>query len=390
MKILLTSDTWAPTVNGVVTSTVALRAELQARGHEVRVLTLAGSSHTYTEDGVTYLGSLDAGLVYPGARLRAPALNGALRELAAWQPDVVHSQCEFSTFAPAKQLAKAAGAPLIHTYHTVYEDYTHYFSPSRRMGRRLAQLFTRSICGACDAVIAPTDKIRWLLTRYGIRCPIQVIPTGLDLRRFAVPPTPALRQALALPTDEPVLLYLGRLVKEKNIGELLTALRQIPRGILLIVGDGPERAALQTEAEALGVAHRVRFTGMVVPAEVPRYYALADVFVSASTSEAQGLTYLEALAAGLPLLCRDDPCVRALITPGQGGWVYHTPEELAALAAGLPQGAALDAARQKARQAAAPYAREAFGAAVEALYRRAILNKTAAPHAAHPRRVLLW
>ena len=80
MKILLTSDTWTPTVNGVVTSTVALRAELQARGHEVRVLTLAGSSHTYTEDGVTYLGSLDAGLVYPGARLRAPALNGALRD----------------------------------------------------------------------------------------------------------------------------------------------------------------------------------------------------------------------------------------------------------------------------------------------------------------------
>lgn len=180
MKILLTSDTWAPTVNGVVTSAMTLRATLQARGHEVRVLTLAGGRHTCVRDGVTFLGSLDAGLVYPGARLRAPALDGALRELAAWQPDVVHSQCEFSTFAPARQLAKAARAPLVHTYHTVYEDYTHYFSPSRRMGRGLAALFTRHVCAQADAVIAPTPKIRRLLAGYGVRVPVEVIPTGLD------------------------------------------------------------------------------------------------------------------------------------------------------------------------------------------------------------------
>lgn len=390
MKILLTTDTWTPTINGVVTSTVALRTELQARGHEVRVLTLAGSSRTYTEDGVTYLGSLDAGLIYPGARLRAPALNGALHDLAAWSPDVVHSQCEFSTFAPARQLAKAAGAPLLHTYHTVYEDYTHYFSPSRRMGRCLAQLFTRSICAACDAVIAPTQKIQWLLTGYGVRCPVEVIPTGLDLDRFAAQPDPALRAALDLPSDEPVLLYLGRLAKEKNIAELIGALPQIDRGVLLIVGGGPERPALEAQAQALGVARRVRFAGMAAPAEVPRYYALADAFVSASTSEAQGLTYIEALAAGLPLLCRDDPCVRTLITPGQDGWVYRTGAELMALANALPWGAAAAPLRQKARQAAAPYARQAFGAAVEALYRRTILDKTAAPRAARPKGVLLW
>ncbi|MUT94718.1 MAG: hypothetical protein EP147_02065 [Subdoligranulum sp.] len=97
MKILLTTDTWVPTINGVVTSTATLRAALTAQGHEVRVLTLSGDSHTYTKDGVTSLGSLDAGLVYPGARMRAPALNRAIRDLIDWHPDVVHSQCEFST-----------------------------------------------------------------------------------------------------------------------------------------------------------------------------------------------------------------------------------------------------------------------------------------------------
>lgn len=390
MKILLTTDTWTPTVNGVVTSTVNLRAELTARGHDVRVLTLAGGCHTQQADGVTFLGSLDAGLIYPGARLRAPALDNALQELIAWQPDVVHSQCEFSTFAPARRIARACGAPLIHTYHTVYEDYTHYFSPSRRMGRRLAALFTRAVCASADAVIAPTPKIQRLLRSYGVQCPVRVIPTGLDLRRFTAAPDPALRTSLGLPDRGPVLLYLGRLAKEKNIAELIAAMPDIPGAALLIVGDGPERPALEAQAEALGLAGRVIFAGMVPPAQVPRYYALADAFVSASTSEAQGLTYIEALAAGLPLLCRADPCVEALIRPGEGGWVYHSAREFTALARALPTGAAAQSLRQAARRAAAPYTREVFGQSVEGLYFRALQAPRARPLLPWTRKVIVW
>ena len=390
MKILLTTDTWTPTVNGVVTSTVNLRAELTARGHEVRVLTLAGGPRTRVEEGVTFLGSLDAGLIYPGARLRAPALDRALQDLVDWRPDVVHSQCEFSTFAPARRIARACGAPLVHTYHTVYEDYTHYFSPSRRMGRRLAALFTRGVCARADAVIAPTPKIQRLLRGYGVQCPVRVIPTGLDLARFNAAPDPVLRTALGLPEQGPVLLYLGRLAKEKNIAELIDVLPAVPGAALLIVGDGPERPALEARAAALGLQERVVFAGMVPPAEVPRYYALADAFVSASTSEAQGLTYIEALAAGLLLLCRADPCVEALIRPGEGGWVYHAPAELAALARALPTGAAALPLRQAARRAAAPYTRAVFGQSVEALYRTAL--QAPRTHSLLPwtRKVILW
>lgn len=376
MKILLTTDTWIPTINGVVTSTVTLRAALTARGHEVRVLTLAGNRRTYTEDGVTYLGSLDAGLVYPGARLRAPALNHAIKDLIAWCPDVVHSQCEFSTFAPARNIAHAVGAPLIHTYHTVYEDYTHYFSPSRSMGRKMAGLFTRMVCASCDAVIAPTPKISGLLAGYGVHCPVRVIPTGLDLQRFSVAQDPQLRSALHLPADKTILLSLGRLAKEKNTAELIAAMPQLPMAVLVIVGDGPERAALEQQAQALGVAARVIFTGAVSPAEVPRYYALGDAFVSASTSEAQGLTYIEALAAGLPLLCRADPCVDALVREGESGWTYHSLDELAARAAALPKGEALTVMRSAARRAAQPYTKEQFGLAAVRLYAEALDQKS--------------
>lgn len=351
MKILLTTDTWVPTINGVVTSTATLRAALTAQGHEVRVLTLSGDSHTYTKDGVTSLGSLDAGLVYPGARMRAPALNRAIRDLIDWHPDVVHSQCEFSTFAPARRIAHAAGAPLIHTYHTVYEDYTHYFSPSRSMGRKMAALFTRMICADCDAVIAPTPKIS----------------------RLGLPPKEA---------NKTVLLSLGRLAKEKNTTELVDSMRNLPDAVLLIVGDGPERAVLEQQAQSLGVAGRVIFVGAVPPAEVPRYYALGDVFVSASTSEAQGLTYIEAMAAGLPLLCHADPCLDALVREGETGWAYHTPAELAARAAALPKGHQLAAMRQNARRAVQPYTKEQFGLSVVRLYAAALGRKHAARSAA--------
>lgn len=382
MKILLTTDTWTPTINGVVTSTATLRTTLTAQGHEVRVLTLSGDSHTYTKDGVTYLGSLDAGLVYPGARLRAPALNHTIRDLIDWCPDIVHSQCEFSTFAPARRIAHAVGAPLIHTYHTVYEDYTHYFSPSRSMGRKMAALFTRMICASCDAVIAPTPKISRLLAGYGVHCPVRIIPTGLDLQRFAVPQDDELRKQLGLPPkaeNKTVLLSLGRLAKEKNTAELIDAMRKLLDAVLLIVGDGPERAALEQQAQSLGVADRVIFAGAVPPTEVPRYYALGDVFVSASTSEAQGLTYIEAMAAGLPLLCRADPCLDTLVREGKTGWAYHTPAELTARAAALPKGAQLAAMRQNARRAVQPYTKEQFGLEVARFYAAALGRK----HTAH-------
>ena len=161
-----------------------------------------------------------------------------------------------------------------------------------------------------------------------------------------------------------------------------TDMQNLPDAVLLIVGDGPERAALEQQAQSLGVADRVIFVGAVPPAEVPRYYALGDVFVSASTSEAQGLTYIEAMAAGLPLLCHADPCLDALVREGETGWAYHTPAELAARAAALPKGHQLAAMRQNARRAVQPYTKEQFGLSVVRLYAAALGRKHAARSAA--------
>lgn len=334
MKVLLTSDWYTSAVNGVVTSILNLKHGLEADGHEVRILTLSQSPHSFSSGEVTYIGSLPVGAVYPGARVRTVSGKKAVRDILAWKPDIVHSNCEFSTFGIAHQIAKALNIPLIHTYHTVYENYTHYFSPVKKWGTAAARLFSRHIAAQCDCIIAPTEKVKKLLAGYKISKPICVIPSGIETERFSSERADAasadLKNRLGIPKDNRVLISIGRLSKEKNCEELIRAVCDFQKKplTLLLVGDGPYRSELEHLSQEIGIADQVIFTGMVKPENVWCYYQLGDIFVSASTSETQGLTYLEALSSGLPLLCRKDDCLTGVLDNGVNGWQYENPAEL--------------------------------------------------------------
>lgn len=384
MKILITSDWYSPAVNGVVTSVVNLRRELERRGHEVRVLTLSQTTHSWEQDGVTYLGSVPAGLVYPGARLRTAVARRLIQALADWRPDVIHSQCEFSTFFLARRLAEELHVPLIHTYHTIYEDYTHYFSPSVRFGKKAVALFSRWVAARTDCIIAPTGKTRMLLQHYGVSCPVFVVPSGIDLKPFGQEPDPlrsaVLRSSLGISEDRTVLVFVGRLAEEKNAGELLrcrAALGDRPL-TLLLVGDGPDRERLEGEAARLGLrAPDVVFAGMVPPGEVAGWYQLGDLFVSASTSETQGLTYIEALAAGVPALCRADPCLTGVIRDGENGWQYRDEEDfLEKLRCFLDSPDRWAQLSRNARKGAEEFSAGTFAARIEAIYEEQIARRT--------------
>lgn len=383
MKILITTDWYSPAVNGVVTSVKNLRRGLEARGHEVRILTLSHDHHAREGDGVSYLGSVPAGLIYPGARLRTPMVRRSVQELVDWQPDVVHSQCEFSTFFLARRIAEYLNIPLVHTYHTVYEDYTHYFSPSVRFGKKAVAVFSRWVAAQTDCLIAPTGKVRQLLLDYGVDRPVFVVPSGIDLSRFGGEPDAlrqaVLRQSLGIPRENRILVSVGRLAEEKNIAELLqmrASLGEAPV-TLLIVGDGPDRARLEGIAAGLGLtAPAVVFAGMVEPAQVADWYQLGDLFVSASTSETQGLTYIEALAAGTPALCRADPCLAGVLREGENGWQYRDAADfrrkLADFIAHPERRESLSAA---ARRSVEPYSVEYFAESAEDIYRQQILRR---------------
>lgn len=376
MRVLITTDLYEPAVNGVVTSVRNLRNELSARGHDVRVLTLSESRHSYEAGGVTHLGSVSAGKIYPGARMRSALSSDYVQQLVAWQPEIIHSQCELSTFLTARRLARILSIPIVHTYHTVYEDYTHYFMPSAKWGKSLVASFSRRTLNHCASVIAPTDKVRSILRGYGVTQPIHVVPTGIDVARFAPSPPAdelaALRMELGIPNGFGVLLALGRLAREKNLEELLGYLAR-PGGtpvVLVIVGDGPSRAELEARARELGVGHLVRFTGMVNPELVSAYYHLADLFVSASRSETQGLTYIEALAAGLPALCRQDPCLDGVIDDGGNGWQYRDERDFQEKLATFFGDADLRErmSEHAALTAQGPYSSAGFGRRIEEIY----------------------
>ena len=383
MKILITTDWYTPAVNGVVTSVKNLQRELERRGHEVRILTLSQSLHSWSRDGVTAIGSVNAGRIYPGARLRTAMAGRWVRELMDWRPDVIHSQCEFSTFFLARRIAEELDVPLVHTYHTVYEDYTHYFSPSVRWGRCAVAAFSRWVAAQTDCMIAPTGKVRGLLQGYGVRCPVFVVPTGIDLRRFQQEGDPmrraVLRASLGIPAENTVLVCVGRLAEEKNIQELLrlrAALGSRPV-TLLLVGDGPDRPRLEQMARDLKLeAPAVIFAGMVAPEEVPDWYRLGDLFVSASSSETQGLTYIEALSAGVPALCRADPCLAGVIREGENGWQYRDEADFRRkLADFIAHPEWREGMSAAARRSVRPYSVEAFAESVEDIYRQQILRR---------------
>lgn len=385
MKILITTDWYSPIINGVVTSVRMLQRELEALGHDVRVVTLSQSLRSHQEGNVYYMGSVSANRIYPGARVRVKRIKRMLRELMDWAPDVIHSQCEFSSFRIAYLLSVRLGVPIVHTYHTVYEDYTHYFSPSRRLGKRAVAAFSRWICLRTACIVAPTAKVKGLLEEYGVACRIEVIPTGVDLSAYRgqrdEAHLAALRRQLGIAPDATVLLYLGRLAKEKNLDQLLELLAQARREdtALLVVGDGPYREELLEHARRLELP--LTFTGMVPHDTVRDYYQLGDLFITASTSETQGLTYFEALAAGTPVLCRKDPCVEGVIEDGVNGWQYEDGDTFLAhlhrfcgdrdLRQRMGREAALSAER---------YSAEAFGRSAEALYQSVTASYDAAAH----------
>lgn len=332
MKVLITTECYAPTINGVVVSTMNLKNELMKRGHEVKILTLSETRHTYEKEGVIYIGSTGASIVYPEARITFPRNNRFIEEIINWHPDVVHSQSEFSTFIIAKRIANRLRIPIVHTYHTIYEDYTHYFSPVKKWGKAFATAFTNATLRNVQSVIAPSEKVKDLLTSYGFKGEINVIPTGIDIDNFNIKDQTSrerLKKKLGISIQYKILITVGRLAKEKNHEEILHYFKMLNRNDskLVIIGDGPNRSGLESYVKELGICKDVIFTGMVPHEEIGGYYQIGDVFVSASSSETQGLTYFESLANGVPVICRKDECLANIVINSLNGWQYETFEE---------------------------------------------------------------
>jgi len=377
MKVLITTDLYTTQTNGVVTSVRNLYDELTKSGHDVRILTLSPNRRSRRIGNIYYIRSVSLERIYPNIRMPISYRHRLIRELIQWKPDVIHSQCEFFTMQYAQRISKRTGAPIVHTYHTLYEQYFPYLLPIKKMSRFAVQTMSRMRLCKVQRVIAPTVKVKSVLQDYGLKKPISIVPSGIDLSQHKQRITPqerhAMRQALGIDDDQLVLINLGRLGTEKNLEELVAFFAEARNThfdlVFLIVGDGPAREQLEELRRELGLEADMIFTGMVDPKEVHKYYQLGDLFISASTSETQGLTFIEASANGLPLLCREDPCLEGVLFPGINGYTYTSKDTfLSALDTICSDPDWRLRAGMKSQEIAADFDKGQFGRSVEDIY----------------------
>ncbi|WP_155816639.1 glycosyltransferase [Sphaerochaeta pleomorpha] len=376
MRILLTTDLFTPSVNGVVTSVLNLCEVLTEKGHDVRILTLSPIELSYFYNDVYFIGSMKIP-VYQDIRAAVRIPPDIMKDILAWSPEIVHSQCEFFTFTFAKVIAKKSKAPLVHTYHTMYENYARYIKLNERIGEKAVSCFVQTRLGKVKHIIAPTKKVADSLRDYGITSTLHIVPTGIDLVKFEKKETQetimALKQKIGISLNSPVLISIGRLAQEKKSEELLKNFVEILKwnknSIMLFVGDGPYREKLEHLSHSLSISDNVIFTGMIAPSDIALYYQLGTIFVAASQSETQGLTYIEALASGLPVVCRYDDCIEDVVIAGKNGFTYTTDEEyVRSVQEILGNDQMLKDMGESATLQAKRYSFARFGSDVEAIY----------------------
>lgn len=339
MRIGLFTDTYPPFINGVSTSVLMLKQGLEKLGHEVYVVTVNSESFSYKkEENVLRVPGIPVGIF--DYRLTSLYPLKANKIIKSWNLDVIHTHTEFGIGTFARLISKQYNIPLVHTYHTMYEDYVYYITKGYFDGpsKKLVEYLTLFLCDkTIDELIVPTQKTCDLFKeKYKVKRDVHIIPTGIDVTRFykenvSKDDVVNLKNELGIKKDDFTILYVGRIAKEKSINFLIenlcSILKKSPKSKMVIVGDGPDMKELMELTDKLKLNKNIIFTGKVPWNEIPKYYQMADLFVTASTTETQGLTVIEAMAASKPVVAIKDESFELVITDNQDGLFFKDDKE---------------------------------------------------------------
>ena len=390
MRVLFISDVYFPRVNGVSTSIRTFRQDLALRDVHTRLVAPhydCPPEAAPEEQGVLRVPAARVPRDPEDRRMRWRALTRALDALPASEFDLVHIHTPFLAHYAGVRFARRANIACIATYHTFFEEYLHHYLPllPRRLSRLLARSFTRSQCAAVQALIAPSEPMRAVLTGYGVSTPIHVLPTGLAADRFRAGDGRAFRARAGIDAQRPLVTYIGRVAHEKNIGFLVEVFRRVlasvPEALLVIAGEGPARAALRQQVAHLGLEGHVHFAGYLErDSALLDCYAAADVFVFASRTETQGLVLLEAMAQGVPVVSTAELGTRSILVPGSGALVV--PEQQQEFAAAVVRVLSDAGLREELAARGRAYARNWSSAAMARRLAELYAGLRAAPRAA--------
>jgi len=322
LRIAIFSDSALPVLNGVSVSIKGLVSELRNDGHSVTVFTAAHFGYKDPDPNTYRFFSVPTPWVrnYP---IAIPPFYGMLGRFRKGEYDIIHTHTPFIVGFVGLRWGQSHGIPVVSTYHTLYDRYAHYIPLPRRYIRFKIAKHTNFYYNSVEHVITPSHaSYRWL-RRHSVKRPISVIPTGAA--------TPALldrseiRRQLGIPPEQRIMLYVGRVAKEKNLGvlfEMAERAFQVDSSLRLwLIGDGPYMEACKQMARDLGIGDRVHFVGFVPREAVDRYYAAADLFVFSSITETQGLVVQEAMTYGLPAVAVAGGGASAGIQNGSNGFI---------------------------------------------------------------------
>ncbi len=341
LRIGIFSDTYPPEVNGVATVSELLYNVFTSHGHEVFVITTGEyiKGEKYVREGnIIRICAKEFKHMYNYKK--APLYRSSVSKLIkSLNLDLIHVQTEFGVCIFGRILAKVNHIPIVYTYHTMYEDYTYYVTKGIRVfdsiAKRLVADFSVYLTEKATEFTTTSTKTKDVLRKYGATKFINVIPNGIDLSLFTntdLNEVEKLRKELNL-DGKFIFLILGRLAKEKSNDIVLKNISALAKEIdrdkvkLLIVGDGPDKENLENIAKEEGIEDITMFIGKVPHEMVSVYYHLADMFLSASTSETQGLTFIEAMASETLVLAKRDECLLEVIIPNKTGYFFDTQDE---------------------------------------------------------------
>lgn len=393
MHIGIFTDSYYPHVSGVSTSVEMLKEALQKMGHKVFIVAPNLETNKFIYDKkneIIWLPGIKTGIYK--TKLTELYSKKAMKIIQnEWKLDIIHSQSEFGVGYFSRIVSKKLNIPVVHTYHTLYEDYVHYILKGKinNILKKLVIKLTRYYCDKkCDELIVPTNKIKELfINKYGIKRNIHVIPSGIDLIRFnyskkMINDINKLKKKYHIKDNDFIIGSVGRIAEEKSFDKIIINLKElikVNKNIkFMLVGDGPDIDNLKQLAKDLNVNKNMIFTGLVNYDDISLYYHLFDVMVTFSKSETQGLTVIEALAASKPCICINDASFREMVQNNYNGYLFNTDKEFQNNIYELINNKELYKIMCKnAKNSTYIYSKEVFASNILKIYNAAIQNKRA-------------
>ncbi|MGL5972632.1 MAG: glycosyltransferase [Oscillospiraceae bacterium] len=339
MRIAIFVDTYSPYINGVVTHVKVLKEGLEKTGHKVLIVTAKNKiRHHYIENDILFCPSVgfkhlyDYGLASPISRTR-------IKHLKKFQPDIIHIHQEFGVGLSGVLAAKSLDIPIVYTLHTMYDEYLYYLMPKKLMplAKKVMRKYAKFFAKRASSLTGPSRKVDEYFKLCGIDKQVNIVPNPVEIDLFCknksiVEKGQLLKQNLNITNDKKILVFCGRLGHEKNLILLFDIFKKVVESNsiyhLLILGDSPIKDEFIKYTMDINISENVTFVGQIEHEILPPYYAMSFMYITASMSDTNSISMLEAMSMGLPVLHIEDPLNQGQVEHGVNGYIFKNAEDV--------------------------------------------------------------